>query len=306
MTTSVHVVGHLTPGIGLMFLGFWHLFNPSNSMSKTQSPLSLPHELYIIMLETSISMFMEVFFLRVWHQLFHPNVTFLSNNLHNYEHFVILTTFFVYATFAIVLDILKPKARYALTQSLFALAFVQLLLLIHYHSADHVGLEGQYHLLFEITIVVSLLTIVLGINCPTSFILSFIRSTSILYQGFWFAFTGFMLWTPSMVPKGCFLYPEGGRKMVKCDGEEALSRAKSLANIQFSWCLVGVTIIVMSLYLIMNKLYTKRSSTRYCQVKQCLKRTQRMLKRLRSDQNSMPNGGNYILFLFVKGSKLKV
>ncbi|KAJ8770856.1 hypothetical protein K2173_021771 [Erythroxylum novogranatense] len=268
MTTSVHVVGHLTPGIGLMFLGFWHLFNHiklhvQNPISYVSSPWFSTSkikylELYIIMLETSISMFMEVFFLRVWHQLFHPNVTFPSNNLHNYEHFVILTTFFVYATFAIVLDILKPKARYALTQSLFALAFVQLLLLIHYHSADHVGLEGQYHLLFEITIVVSLVTIILGINFPTSFTLSFIRSTSILYQGFWFAFTGFMLWTPSMVPKGCFLYPEGGRKMVKCNGEEALSRAKSLANIQFSWCLVGVTIIVMSLYLIMSKLYTKK------------------------------------------------
>ncbi|KAJ8747697.1 hypothetical protein K2173_014380 [Erythroxylum novogranatense] len=268
MTTSAHVVGHLTPGIGLMFLGFWHLFNHiklhiQNPISYASSPWFSTSkikylELYIIMLETSISMSIEVFFASEWHQLFHPNEAYPSNNLHNYEHSIILTTFFVYAAFAIILDILKPKACYALTQSLLALAFVQVLFLVHFHAADHVGIEGQYHSLFEITLVVSLATILLGIRYPRSFIISFIRSTCFVYQGFWFAFTGFILWTPSMVPKGCSLYPEGGRQMVRCNGEEALSRAKSLANIQFSWCLIAVTIIVMSIYLILNKFHTKK------------------------------------------------
>ncbi|KAG2313851.1 hypothetical protein Bca52824_016973 [Brassica carinata] len=43
--------------------------------------------------------------------------------------------------------------------------------------------------------------------------------------------------------------------MVKCSTEEALHRAKSLANIEFSWLFVITTIFVVTLYLIVDRVY---------------------------------------------------
>ncbi|KAB5565194.1 hypothetical protein DKX38_005248 [Salix brachista] len=42
---------------------------------------------------------------------------------------------------------------------------------------------------------------------------------------------GYALWTPSLIPKGCFLALEEGHQVVRCDGEEALHRAKSLEHL---------------------------------------------------------------------------
>ncbi|KAJ8770825.1 hypothetical protein K2173_021740 [Erythroxylum novogranatense] len=262
------LVGHVAPGFAFMLLGFWHLFNhiklhvqqPSSYVSSPWFSTSKIKylELYFIMLGSSISVSMELFIGPERHQPFDPDGTIPSNHLHNFEHSSISLTFFVYAAFAIILDIVNPKARYALTQSLASLAFGQQLFLFHLHSADHMGVEGQYHLLLQIAIVVSLLTTILGINYPRSFIISFIRSASILYQGLWLVIMGFMLWTPSLIPKGCFINFEEDHDVVRCEGHEALSRAKSLVNIQFSWSLIAVTIFVMSVYLGLVKFYGEK------------------------------------------------
>ncbi|KAL0369920.1 UNVERIFIED_CONTAM: hypothetical protein Sangu_0310100 [Sesamum angustifolium] len=79
----------------------------------------------------------------------------------------------------------------------------------------------------------------LGIGYPKSFLNSFVRSISIVFQGVWLVVMGFMLWTPTLIPKGCFMNLEEGHKVVRCHGEEALERAKSLVNIQFNWYVMG-------------------------------------------------------------------
>jgi hypothetical protein len=207
------------------------------------------------MLGSSISVSMELFIGPRNHQPFDIDGTIPSNHLHNFEHSSISITFFVYAAFAILLDRIGPKAQYGLTQFLGALAFGQQLFLFHLHSADHMGVEGQYHLLLQIVIVVSLATALMGIGLPKSFMVSFVRSASITFQGVWFIVMGYALWTPSLIPKGCFLNLEEGHQVVRCHGEEALHRAKSLVNIQFSWLLIAIIIFVMSFYLFLVKLY---------------------------------------------------
>lgn len=65
-----------------------------------------------------------------------------------------------------------------------------------------------------------------------------------------------MLYTPSLIPKGCYFQDiEIRRTMVKCSTEEALHRAKSLANLEFSWLFVINTIFVVTLYLILDRVY---------------------------------------------------
>jgi hypothetical protein len=76
-----------------------------------------------------------------------------------------------------------------------------------------------------------------------------------MFQGVWFIVMGYALWTPSLIPKGCFLNLEEGHLVVRCHDNEALHRAKSLVNIQFSWLLIAITIFVMFFYLVLVKFY---------------------------------------------------
>ena len=164
--------------------------------------------------------------------------------------------FLVYAAFAIILDKLAPKAQDGLTQLLGAIAFGQQLLLFHLHSADHMGPEGQYHMLLQLVVLVSLTTTLMGIGFPKSFLVSFVRSLSIFSQGAWLMVMGFMLWTPDLMPKGCFI--EEDPKVVRCHGDEALHRAKSLVNLEFSWFLVGIATFGVSFYLVLVKVYGEK------------------------------------------------
>ncbi|KAK9072560.1 hypothetical protein SSX86_008994 [Deinandra increscens subsp. villosa] len=262
------LVGHVAPGFGFLVIGLWHLFN--HIKLHVQNPKtyhSLPWfpstkirylELFLIMVACSMSIAMELVIGPDRHQPFDPDGTIPSNHLHNFEHSFISMTFFVYAAFSIILDKFIPKAQYELTQLLASIAFGQQLLLFHLHSADHMGVEGQYHMLLQILILISFITTLMGIGYKNSFIVSFIRSISIFFQGLWLMIMGFMLWTPSLIPKGCFLNLEEGHHVVRCHGDEALERAKSLVNIQFSWYLICVTILTMSLYLAMHKIYEGR------------------------------------------------
>ncbi|KAK6163734.1 hypothetical protein DH2020_000598 [Rehmannia glutinosa] len=262
------LIGHVAPGFGFFIIGLWHLFNhiklhahhPKSYTSSPWFPTSRIKylELYFIMVGCSMSISMELFIGPDRHQPLDPDGTIPSNHLHNFEHSNISLTFFMYALFSIVLDKIAPTTQYGLTNLLAAVAFGQQLLLFHLHSADHMGVEGQYHWLLQIAIFISLVTTLLGINYPKSFLNSFVRSISIMFQGVWLMFMGFMLWTPSLIPKGCFMNLEEGHKVVRCHGEEALEHAKSLVNIQFSWYVIGVTIFAMTVYLVMIKLYPEK------------------------------------------------
>ncbi|CAH1452748.1 unnamed protein product [Lactuca virosa] len=201
---------------------------------------------------------MELFIGPHRHQPFDTDGTIPSNHLHNFEHSFISLAFLVYASFAILLDKFGPIIQYELTHLLEGIAFGQQLLLFHFHSADHMGVEGQYHMLLQILILISFTTTLMGIRYQKSFLLSFIRSISVLFQGLWIIVMGFMLWTRRLIPKGCFLNLEVGHHVVRCHGEEALERAKSLVNFQFSWYLICVTVFAISLYLAMYKIYEEK------------------------------------------------
>ncbi|KAF5735723.1 hypothetical protein HS088_TW15G01238 [Tripterygium wilfordii] len=69
---------------------------------------------------------------------------------------------------------------------------------------------------------------------------------------------GYMLWTPSLVPKGCFINNEEGHQVLRCRSEEALHRAKSLVNIEFSWFLVLITVLGVGFYLVLVRIYGEK------------------------------------------------
>uniref|UniRef100_A0A7N0TML6 Transmembrane protein 45A n=1 Tax=Kalanchoe fedtschenkoi TaxID=63787 RepID=A0A7N0TML6_KALFE len=263
------LVGHVAPGFGFFLIGLWHLFNHIKlHLLRPNSYKSLPWfpsprfrylELYLIILGSCASVAMELFIGPRSHQPLDTDWTIPSNHLHNFEHSSISMAFIVYGVFAVLFDKLKLKSQFGLTQLLAALAFGQQLFLFHLHSSDHMGVEGQYHTLLQIVIFVSLLTTLMGIGQPDSFLISFVRSVSILFQGAWLMTMGFMLWTPSLIPKDCFMNLEEGHLVVRCRDDHSLHRAKSLVNIEFSWFLIGLAISVMSFYLGMVRVYGEKN-----------------------------------------------
>ncbi|KAF3437739.1 hypothetical protein FNV43_RR20495 [Rhamnella rubrinervis] len=262
------LIGHVLPGFGFFLIGLWHLFNhiklhalhPNSFVAPPWFPYPKFKylELYFIMGGCLASIAMELFIGPDRHHPFDTDGTVPSYHLRNFEHSSISLAFFTYAAFAIVLDRIRPKSQHGLTHFLGAIAFTQEFFLFRLHSTDHMGLEGQYHLLLQFVVVVSLITALMGIGCPKSFIVVFVRSLSIFFQGVWFMVTGFMLWIPGFVPKGCALKDEDGHLIVRCSGEEALTRGKSLVNIMFSWFLVGIAIFGVYLYLVLIKIYGKK------------------------------------------------
>ncbi|BAT77235.1 transmembrane protein 45A-like [Vigna umbellata] len=262
------LVGHVAPGFGFMLIGLWHLFNhiklhalnPKSYKGPSWFPSSKFRylELVLIMVGCTASVSMELFIGPDRHQPLDPDGTIPSNHLHNFEHSSISITFFLYAASSIILDRAQAPAQFVLTQFLGAVAFAQQLLLFHLHSADHMGPEGQYHLLLQLLVFVSLSTTIIGIGFPESFIVNFVRSVSIFFQGLWLIVMGFMLWTPSLIPKGCYMNDEEGHMVVRCSSHEALHRANSLVNIEFSWFIIGVTVFAVSLYLVLVKVYGEK------------------------------------------------
>ncbi|KAK7363694.1 hypothetical protein VNO77_05845 [Canavalia gladiata] len=262
------MVGHVAPGLGFLVIGLWHLFNhiklhalnPKSYKGPPWFPTAKFRylELVLIMAGCTASVAMELFIGPDRHQPLDPDGTIPSNHLHNFEHSSISMTFFMYAAFAIILDRAHTQAHFGLTQLLGAIAFGQQLLLFHLHSADHMGPEGQYHLLLQLLVFVSLSTTLIGIAYPKSFLANFLRSLSIFFQGLWLIVMGFMLWTPSLIPKGCYMNDEDGHMVVRCSSHEAIHRANSLVNIQFSWFIIAVTVFAVSLYLVLDKLYGEK------------------------------------------------
>ncbi|XP_047319333.1 uncharacterized protein LOC124922655 [Impatiens glandulifera] len=179
-----------------------------------------------------------------------------TTHLHNFEHASISLTILTYAIFSKILDRFgRPNSKYDMTLALGVLAFWQEYILFHLHSTDHIGLEGHYHWFLQILILVSLITTVLGIPYLESFMISFVRSFSIVFQGVWYNVMGIMLRTKALMPKGYFMHLEEAHYVVRCNTEEALDRAKALTTLEFSWYLVICIVLTMCLYLYMIKVY---------------------------------------------------
>lgn len=255
--------GHVYPGLGFFLFGLWHLFNHiKHHAQKPKSftfqpwfptPIIRHMELLLILMGSGYYGFQEI----LWRHRFDPDGTIPSRYLRHFEHSSIGMTFMLYASFSVLLDVVAAKAKYGMTHLLGAVALGQQLLMFRLHSSDHGGLVGQYHLFLQIITLLSLATTLMAIGHPKSFILAFSRSVSIIFLGVWLIATGVMLWTPSLLPKGCSIALVEGHKEIRCD-DESLHRAKALINIEFSWYVIAITIFSVSFYLYLVNLYGEK------------------------------------------------
>ncbi|GMN27032.1 hypothetical protein TIFTF001_050448 [Ficus carica] len=267
------LIGHVLPGIGFFLIGLWHLFNhiklhalhPTSYTAMAWFPTSkIRHlELFLIMAASTAFVAMELFIGPKKHHPFAPDGTIPSNHLHNVEHAMISMAFFAYALLSMIIDRALPSpagtkqrlAQHGLTHFFAAVALGLELLLFHLHSTDHMGVEGQFHMLLQLIILVTMITALIGIGFPNSFMVSFVRSLSLFAKGVWYIVMGVMLWIPALIAKDCWMNYEDSHYVVRCDGEASLHRAKSLANLLFSFFVIGIAMFGVYIYLRLVKIY---------------------------------------------------
>ncbi|XP_022762806.1 transmembrane protein 45B isoform X2 [Durio zibethinus] len=247
-------VGHLVPGLALTLLGLWHTINNIRAYCLKGSskfsvrfwypfngPLSRFRnlELIFILSFSLVAIFMQVLDLPFLHFPF---------ELDSFEHASIFLHLAIFAGFTLSAELTQSsEILSAVPGILVTFVLGQELFLLHFHSADHVGLEGHYHWLLQLIVFVSLLAALAAIFLPTSFSTVLVLSISVVFQGCWFMNMGFMLWTPQFVPRGCVMQlaessSDSMHGAVTCSSQEADVRARALANLQFSWILSGILI----------------------------------------------------------------
>jgi len=78
----------------------------------------------------------------------------------------------------------------------------EVLFFLDSHSTDHLGLEGQYHVLLEFAAFVSFSSALASTIYPKSFYASLVFSASLMFQGCWFLNMGLMFLDPNYVHIG--------------------------------------------------------------------------------------------------------
>ncbi|TYI37960.1 hypothetical protein ES332_A03G252500v1 [Gossypium tomentosum] len=246
-------VGHLVPGLALTLLGLWHTINSIKAYCLKGStkftvrfwyPFDGPFsrfkhlELIFILSFSLLAIFMQVLDL--------PFLRF-PFELDGFEHASIFLHLAIFAGFTLSAE-LTPSSEILSVVSgiLVASVFGQEVFLLHFHSADHVGLEGHYHWLLQLIVLISLLASLTVMFLPSSLSAALVLSVSVVFQGCWFMNMGFMLWCPKFIPRGCIMQAEmrsdSMHGAVTCYSHEDDFRARALANMQFSWILSAILI----------------------------------------------------------------
>ncbi|KAK3120560.1 hypothetical protein QOZ80_9AG0689920 [Eleusine coracana subsp. coracana] len=106
------------------------------------------------------------------------------------------------------------------------------------------GLEGYYHYLLVILIVLCIATTVLGALLPESFPVNLASGVLITLQGLWFYQTAFTLYGP-MLPAGCARDADGH---IECHNHASQERSEQLANFQLFGLVFLAFVYVLGCY----------------------------------------------------------
>lgn len=266
-------LGHVLPGFFFLCVGLWHLTctissyvsSPATFKSRVWHPVeALPHgaqplELYAIMLGTAADIFYELGPSADFKPLRGGAIpTFMVSD---FEHAGMLTVFFLFALAVLLSErtLLLPLPPGA-THVLAAVAFGTELLLFHYHSIDHMGLEAQLHTLLTYAIGACLAPTLAALWHPRSFLLDVLTNAAIVLQGTWFLQMAFSLYVKGFIPTGCVHHaplPSGEDGSTTCLGGlggDAMHRAAGVMNLAFNLHIVGVLLLSLAIFAVTFRL----------------------------------------------------
>ncbi|GAB4837949.1 hypothetical protein Ancab_027477 [Ancistrocladus abbreviatus] len=254
-------VGHIIPGLALTIVGIWHTINTIRAYhlsSKFLSRLWYPFnkykklELVFILSFCILAIVMQV--------LDFPLLQF-AFKLNNFEHATMFLHLAIFAAFVLFSELGRSsESLSSFIGILLVSVFCQELFLLHFHSTDHIGVEGHYHWLLQLIVSISLGAALAMTIFPASFPVALVLSVSVVFQGFWFMNMAFMLWVPKFVPHGCFVQlTDMAHGAVLCSSHDADARARALANLQFSWILSAILTFTGIICVILASEVTPRS-----------------------------------------------
>ncbi|KAI3877613.1 hypothetical protein MKX03_033976 [Papaver bracteatum] len=249
--------GHVLPGTLFLLVGLWHIWsaiiryvsNPKSFRVKSWNPIPGSDgsklrnlELYVIAIGSFIDLCVELLYAP--HLKFFVNGVLNPSHMNNFEHSGMLIMFFIFALIALISQETRflPLPDEALCL-IAATAFSTEYFLFYFHSTNHKGLEGYYHLLLVILIGLCIVSTVAGALVPTSFALDLSSGISITLQGLWFYQTAFTLYGP-MMPEGCLLKGDN----IVCKSPNNQVRGELLANFQLFSLVFGAFAGVLGLY----------------------------------------------------------
>ncbi|OVA18424.1 Protein of unknown function DUF716 [Macleaya cordata] len=248
--------GHVLPGTLFLVVGIWHIWsavvryvsNPKSFRVRAWNPVpgydgKMKHlELYLIAIGSFIDLCVELLYST--HLKFFVNGVLNPSHMNNFEHSGMLLMFFIFG----IVALLSEKSRYlplpeGALSLIAATAFCAEYFLFYFHSTNHKGLEGYYHLLLVILIGLCIISTVAGALIPNSFPVDLSSGISITLQGLWFYQTAFTLYGPLM-PEGCLLKED----MIMCKSTNSQVRGELLANFQLFGLVFGVFVGVVGSY----------------------------------------------------------
>ncbi|CAI5461523.1 unnamed protein product [Closterium sp. Yama58-4] len=268
--------GHLLPGAAFLLFGSWQQFNvlraffkhPGTFQSHAWFPTGTTGvrrytELIFIALGATASILMELVLTQPHFSPLDEHYVILLSAFNNFEHAAISLFFLLYALTCLLCDLIPNLPPY-LPHLVGASALAQEFLLFHFHSADHMGLEGHYHMLLRIPIAIGSICAVLEIAHPTSFTLSLVRAMSFQLQGGVFIQIALCIWVPSLVPLHCVR--DVVVNTVTCESEVWHSRAKALATLQFTWWSAAVVLSTLIATILAKQAFQETSKGVYSSV----------------------------------------
>ena len=278
-TSMGKLVEHLVSGFALASLGFWHAFNTvrayhANDSSKFTARFWYPFRSPICKLKNlELTLVMSFSISAIFMKILDFPSLHLSSKLENFEHATMFLHLAIFSGFNLLAELSHlPETLSGVSGILAASVFAQELFLLHYHSTDHIGLEGHYHGLLQLIVLASLFAALVVTSCPSSFPAALVLSVSVILQGCWFIVMGFMLWVPKFIPQGCVAQLSDASSSIMqgavvCETQEASFRARALANLQLSWMLSAVLIFVTGILLGFSRAFAPRGpSTDYKQL----------------------------------------
>ncbi|KAI5390348.1 hypothetical protein KIW84_075602, partial [Lathyrus oleraceus] len=150
---------HFVQGLALTFLGLWHIINtiksylvkgPSNFTVRFWFQINtfqfkFKHlELILILIFSVLAFLRQIIDFPYFHYAF---------KLDNFEHATMFIHLALFAGFSFATELTDSLELFSgFVGILVSSVFSQELFLLHFHSTDHVGLEGHYHWLLQLIV----------------------------------------------------------------------------------------------------------------------------------------------------------